>query len=318
MIWLASMRDTMTSPDISPDAGELHDHAPATIAPVVVASDGSESSEPALRLAQRLAQHAGGIVYVVAIHETPLALGLIATPALVEANEGRREALRRQVESQVHAIAGAEHAGWSLVVRDGDPATELARIAAELSARMLVIGVRHRHFTDRLFGRETALRLLHRCRVPLLVVPGTFSHLPRHALVATDFSTSSLEAGRTALRLLDTISRVSLMHVTPSLATAQMYSTWREWLDEDTTGAFERAKSELALPPNITVDIVTKDGDAAHEIVTFARQQAVDLIVTASRGAGLLDRLLIGSTARGVVHGADCAVLVVPPSHREG
>lgn len=308
----------MNPTDVIPATGELLEVAQATIAPVVVASDGSEYSEPALRLAQRLVQHAGGMGYVVAVHEIPLALGFLATPALVEAHEGWREAFRRQVASQVHRIAGTHNPAWSLIVRDGDPATELARIAAELDARMLVIGVRHRHFTDRLFGRETALRLLQRCHVPLLIVPGAFSHLPRCALVATDFSTSSLEAGRTALRLLDTISRVSLVHVTPSLGSAQMYATWREWLDEDTTGAFERAKSELAFPPNIKVAIESREGDAAQEIVSLARQKAVDLIVTASRGAGLLDRLLVGSTARGVVHGADCAVLVVPPSGGEG
>lgn len=308
----------MNSTDAIPATGELLDAAKATIAPVVVASDGSEYSEPALRLAQRLAQHAGGMVYVVAIHEIPLALGLLATPALVEAHEGWREAFRRQVASQVRRIAGPENSGWSLIVRDGDPATELARIAAELSARMLVIGVRHRHFTDRLFGRETALRLLQRCRVPLLIVPGAFSHLPRCALVATDLSASSLEAGRTALRLLDTISRVSLLHVTPSPASARMYATWREWLDEDPTGALERMKSDLAIAPSITVEIESREGDAAHEIVSVARHKAVDLIVTASRGAGLLDRLLVGSTARGVVHSADCAVLVVQPSRGDG
>ena len=305
----------MNAADVIPATGEVLDVAQATIAPVVVASDGSEYSEPALRLAQRLAQHAGGMVHVVAIHEIPLALGLIATPALVEAHEGWREAFRRQVESQMHRIAGAGNSGWSLIVRDGDPATEIARIATESGARMLVIGVRHRHFTDRLFGRETALRLLQRCRVPLLIVPGAFSHLPRCALVATDFSASSLEAGRTALRLLDTISRVSVLHVTPSPVSADMYATWREWLDDDPSGALERAKSELAFPPSVTVEIESREGDAAHEIVSVARHKAVDLIVTASRGAGLLDRLLVGSTARGIVHAADCAVLVV---HAEG
>ena len=306
------------NPTVIPATDELLDAAQATIAPVVVATDGSEYSEPALRLAQRLAQHAGGMVHVVAIHEIPLALGVFATRALVEAHEGWREALRRQVAAQVRRIAGAQHAAWSLIVRDGDPATELARVAAELGARMLIIGVRHRQFTDWLFGRETALRLLQRCRVPLLIVPGAFSHLPRCALVATDFSKTSLEAGRTALRLLGTISRVALVHVTPSLGSEQMYSTWREWLDEDTTGAFERAKSELAFPPNVTVDIESREGDAAREIISLARHKAVDLIVMASRGAGLLDRLLVGSTTRGVVHSADCAVLVVPPSRGEG
>ncbi len=40
--------------------------------------------------------------------------------------------------------------------------------------------------------------------------------------------------------------------------------------------------------------------------------------MTSTRGAGLIDRLLIGSTARGVVHGAGCAVLVVRPPAKLG
>lgn len=309
----------MSSTATIPVGATLLDDERATIGPIVVASDGSESSEPALASALLLTQNTGGTVYVVAIHQVmPLLVSeLTAMPALLEAEAGRRDALRRQVESQVHRIAGEQSPAWTIIVHDGDPATELSRISAELGARVLVLGVRHRHLADRLFGRETALRLVQRCRVPLLIVPTGFAHLPRHALIAIDFSSPSLEAGRAALRMFDTISDVSLMHVTPSpLPPPQLYGTWREWLEEDTTRGFEWARTELALPPNITMETVTREGHAAREIVSVARDRGVDLIVTGSRGAGLLDRLLIGSTARGVVHGADCAVLVVrPPAH---
>lgn len=294
-------------------AATLLDDERATVGPIVVATDGSESSEPALMMALQLAQRTGGTVHVVAIHvPMPLAVSEFGVlPALLEAEAGSREALRRQAESQVKRIAGTQDPAWTIIVRDGDPATELAQIATEFEARALLIGVRHRQLRDRIFGRETALQLLHQCRVPLLIVPAGFAHLPRRALIATDFSAASFELGRTALRLLNTISDVALLHVTPSPASSPyVYGTWREWFDEDTTRGFEWAKSGLTFA-NVRVETVTTEGNAAREIVNVARDRGVDLIVTGTRGAGLLDRLLVGSTARGVVHAADCAVLVL-------
>ncbi|MGD8999803.1 MAG: universal stress protein [Granulosicoccaceae bacterium] len=50
---------------------------------------------------------------------------------------------------------------------------------------------------------------------------------------------------------------------------------------------------------------------ARHEIVHFARERNVDLIVLATHGHHGITALL-GSTANGVVHSAPCEVLVVP------
>jgi nucleotide-binding universal stress UspA family protein len=291
----------------------------ATVAPIVVGTDGSESSDPALMMALQMTQRTGAAVHVVAIH-VPMPMPVAeygVLPALLEAEDGSREALRREVQSQVDRIAGTRHPGWSITVRDGDPATELAQIATEFDARVLIIGVKHRQLIDRMFGRETALRLLRLCRVPLLIVPAGFAHLPRRALIAIDFSAASFELGRTALRLLDTIADVTLLHVSPSPASSPyMYGTWREWFDEDTTRGFEWARSGLAFAPDVRVETATAVGNAPREIVTMARDKGVDLVVTGTRGAGLLDRLLVGSTARGVVHGAECAVLVIhTPAH---
>ena len=309
------MATTVTLPDAATLLGEDR----ATVAPIVVATDGSESSEPALMMALHMTQHTGAAVHVVAIH-VPMPLPVAefgVLPALFEAEAGSREALCRQAESQVERIAGKQHPGWSITIRDGDPATELAQIANEFDARALIIGVKHRQLIDRMFGRETALRLLHLCRVPLLIVPAGFAHLPRRALIAIDFSAASFELGRTALRLLDTITDVTLLHVTPSPASSPyMYGTWREWFDEDTTRGFEWARSGLAFAPDVNVESATAEGNAPREIVNLARDKGVDLVVTGTRGAGLLDRLLIGSTARGVVHAAECAVLVIhTPAH---
>jgi nucleotide-binding universal stress UspA family protein len=65
------------------------------------------------------------------------------------------------------------------------------------------------------------------------------------------------------------------------------------------------------LNPNIPVRHVFLDGDPATEIVRFARDAGMDLIVMGTHGRTGLDRLLMGSVAEKVMREAQCSVLVV-------
>jgi nucleotide-binding universal stress UspA family protein len=53
---------------------------------------------------------------------------------------------------------------------------------------------------------------------------------------------------------------------------------------------------------------VTKEGDPAQEIVAFAHQQAVDLIIMPTHGYGPFRRFILGSNTAKVLHDADCPV----------
>jgi len=59
------------------------------------------------------------------------------------------------------------------------------------------------------------------------------------------------------------------------------------------------------------VSITSKS--ARHEILRFAKELAVDLIVVAPHGQGIIGSL--GSTATGVINNADCDVLAVRETH---
>jgi nucleotide-binding universal stress UspA family protein len=52
-------------------------------------------------------------------------------------------------------------------------------------------------------------------------------------------------------------------------------------------------------------------GDAATEIIQFARQHEIDLIVSGSRGLSPVTSWLLGSVSRKLVHYASCSVLIV-------
>ncbi len=52
-------------------------------------------------------------------------------------------------------------------------------------------------------------------------------------------------------------------------------------------------------------------GDPAQEILRFAKENRIDLIILGSRGAGTADMLMFGSVSHKVCHLSDCTCLTV-------
>ena len=76
---------------------------------------------------------------------------------------------------------------------------------------------------------------------------------------------------------------------------------------------FWRNQLEQIRPanPGIPVHHVFLEGDPATEIVRFAADAGMDLIVMGTHGRTGVERLLMGSVAEQVMRGAPCSVLVV-------
>lgn len=65
------------------------------------------------------------------------------------------------------------------------------------------------------------------------------------------------------------------------------------------------------INPAIPVRHVFLDGDPATEIVRFASDACIDLIVMGTHGRTGLERLLVGSVTEKVMRGAPCSILAV-------
>jgi nucleotide-binding universal stress UspA family protein len=74
--------------------------------------------------------------------------------------------------------------------------------------------------------------------------------------------------------------------------------------------SFAPAREAIADPAAIG-DSVVVIGQAAAEIVSFARLHGFDHIVMGSRGRSLVRELLLGSVSESVMHHAPCAVTIV-------
>ena len=63
---------------------------------------------------------------------------------------------------------------------------------------------------------------------------------------------------------------------------------------------------------DIEVIQVEDVGDPARMLLDYAARVDADVIVVGRRGAGVIERLMLGSVANRVVHDAECPVLLVP------
>lgn len=83
------------------------------------------------------------------------------------------------------------------------------------------------------------------------------------------------------------------------------------WDDEGRREAHRKLKKVLPTVPGVKYQHCFLRGTPTGEIVSFAKEEGVDLIVMASHGRTGLRRLLMGSTAENVMRHAPCPVLIV-------
>lgn len=280
---------------------------------VLVATNGCGGSDGALSMAIQLLEHSPARVAVVGVVDPgELMKGERVDEAECPAHAVAQSELMKRILVQLSRVAPGT-SGCSVEVLEGDPAVVLARLASQRNARLIITGLGHHDADADRFGAETTLRTLGLARVPVLTVPESFDHLPERALVATDFSEYSLNAAREALALFPSLTEVDFVHVAP-VTTVDMAAIHR-WLTpsgRDPASLLDDVRRRIGAYAGVTYKTTTLTGESAQEILRHARQTGADIIVAGSRGAGLAQRIIVGSTATQLLREAECAVLAVP------
>jgi len=151
-----------------------------------------------------------------------------------------------------------------------------------------------------------------------------------HVVIATDGSKQSLAAAKhlRSLAASEAISDVTVLAVVRPLAAVSFVDELSGPRRKDAESPSSVASFRDAAKASIEViaDVFAgwgpkvhkkiRSGSPANEIIKAAEQLDAGLVVVASGGRGLSDRVMLGSTAQRVQQYAPCPVLVVRPAPR--
>jgi universal stress protein A len=141
----------------------------------------------------------------------------------------------------------------------------------------------------------------------------------RSILAPTDFSKHAAKAVRYACLLAERLgAELHLLHVLSDIVpvgpdpmlTAVLPPEYYEEAQEQSLQMLDRTLlPEWGRPSAVATAV--RWGEPVEEIVVYAREQAIDLIVVATHGRTGLSHVLLGSVAERIVREAPCPVLTI-------
>jgi nucleotide-binding universal stress UspA family protein len=314
-------------------------HADDDVTPtVLVPVDGSDKDRRVIPAAAALADLADGDLHVIRVLDiareslTPRARTMGAADALAEK--------RREVQQSVVAVADRLTAdsgrSVSAVVAEGpDVADVLVGSAAGRDADLVVMATRAAGPVGRALRGSVADRVMRESPQPVVLVPpraGGDGDEPLRlgrVLVPLDGSEPSSavldrllglkRARELEIVLLEVVTSGALLQWVPDpleLRTHALppdFAEARVSAEHRLTHLADRLRTDGAKRVSLRV---VEDLDPAAAITRVAREEGADFIAMSTRGAGGLERFVLGSVAEAVVRDSDIPVLLVKPRDR--
>jgi nucleotide-binding universal stress UspA family protein len=277
---------------------------------VIAGIDARDQSRDGLALASLLARTLGRpLVLAHVVPSTPPGWGGVEFERVVT-QEGR-ELLDRAAATLDDPTVERHVLEWP------SPAWALHDLAEDIDASMLVVGSCHRGTVGRLMLGSVAHGLVTGAPCAVGVAPDGYRERAPRALklvgVAYDGGPEADEALDFAVRLAGTSGAgLRLWFVVPPTGAggasperyAELTRYFHGWGEKRLAIGLDR------VPEGIVTSSEVLEGDPAAAIREAAAD--VDLLVCGSRGYGALRRVFAGSTARRLLDGAPCPVVVVP------
>ena len=281
---------------------------------IVVAYDGSECARAGFDFAVKLAAKVDGRVTLVQAMESPY-------DALMRAPEpipGLEELLKKDEAARIEdltavAATAPDGAAVTVEVLHGKAGPALVEFLDRVDPDLVVAGTRGLGVTRFLLGSVSS-QLLEQAPCDLLLFREP--EIPDgdvQVIACLDDSAFARRAAAVAGDLATALSaRLVLTHVADSrLPLAQApYAAVRSMIRQQGSEILSAAQAELGLPAAMVSEDL-REGDPREELLEACRERSPAVVVVGHHGAGRLRSLLLGSTARELVHRATCPVLVV-------
>jgi nucleotide-binding universal stress UspA family protein len=297
---------------------------------ILLAVDGSVSSDRATQLVASFQLPPESVVRVVAVHQPYVDVLAMSWASLGDAAPGSETEEEQEARHLREAIERAEvslkRPGLKLegfLVR-GRPASAIVDEAGAMQADLVVMGSRgHGTIATMVLG-STASEVVDHAPCPVLVARSA-------TLGSVAFADDGSKSARTAEAVITAwpifadreISVITVAEVAVPVAAGFTPGLYDQVL-ESYTRSVDDARQEVAeesrtaaqrlVGAGFTASPVVLEGDAAAEIVSYSARQGTCTIVMGTRGHTGLARLFLGSVARNVLLHAHCSVLIVRAS----
>jgi nucleotide-binding universal stress UspA family protein len=249
---------------------------------ILMATDFTEASEPALEYAQMLAKRFSS--RLVLLHVVDLSIATHSEAAVV----GRPIAEMRQagIENMECAIIAMRKAGVNVthqILESHNPPEVIVRLADQIKANLIVLGTHARHGLNRFIMGSCAEGVIRHANCPVLTVGphakkpnGSFSQI----VFATDLGHDAATKAAVALTIgEDSNARIHLCYALEGTVTNMARTLESELKSEEALrklvprGVYERCETDCAVD----------HADAAPHILQLAQNTHADLIVMGAR-----------------------------------
>jgi len=279
---------------------------------IVIGTSLTEASDGVVRTGVALARATGATPWL--IHAYP---PVASDPAGMDAQwmVEQVKCLRELITEQARRTGLAALAGFSpdhLHLVLGSPHRQIIDLAQRVQADLVVVGAAESHG---ILG-STADRVIRKAPCPVFAVRSAAAFPPSRVEIPVDLSPLAAHALRQGLSFLAQIGvpgaqTEALFVLNPFEAGGSIHFT------SEQIQRFAGEELDLFLAANGIAGGHPKarirTGYPREEILSTLEETGADLAVLGTHGRSGFERLMIGSVASGVLRGASCNLLVVPP-----
>ncbi|NHN63568.1 universal stress protein [Haloarcula sp. JP-Z28] len=286
---------------------------------ILVPTDGSEHATRAAEHGAALARAFSASLHVMAVIDTRTAGGPFSGGDLEDETLDRMTA---DAEDTVTAITDAVDAAGAIqtTIRTGNPADEICAYRDDHDIDLIAMGTHGRTGVGRYLAGSVTESVVRHADVPVFTVRVTEQSRKTDSyddiLVPTDGSTAATAAVEPACEIAAQFdSRLHALNVVNlgDVATGSEYTLPTDLIDMLEAQGEKVTERIAARARESGVETVTQvvDGFPAADILDYAEENDIDLIVMGTAGRTGLNRFIMGSTTERLIRHADMPVLAV-------
>lgn len=286
-----------------------------------------------LLLAVDGSEHASAAVQLISDLPLPKNCQFSIVSVLIPRNAQYHVVLEKVLDKTKEQLQEGSYQNIETQLLTGYPAEQIVAYAKEHHPDLIAMGARGLRSTLGILLGGIAQQVVEYAYCPVLVVRSPYQRI-NNILLATDGSDHSQYALRYLRECpLPADANIHVINVLPPELTPDAFAQpWHLSIDysplilteqmqeQQVSQAQKEEKLAKDLLKNAVISLdtlnnpiksVLRRGDAATEIINYASEAKIDIIVVGSRGLSEFRGWLLGGVSRKLVHYADCSILIV-------